>query len=216
MSDNNVNYMNAYVDLTMETVHSYLNDILQLKTQLKLLNGLVLDKDQVISSLQQQVDTLSNERGNREQIEAELQKVRNESSAELNQLRENAATWEFQYNNMKGKVSHMDTLVNQHNELQKEFTIKTNELEHLSNVLADLKPKLDESNQKIENLTAELENANKKIDRLSKKEEKKAVVAPIVPSKKDINKEEPKSIFPTQKINKPVVVEKPKETDDDF
>jgi chromosome segregation ATPase len=212
MSDTNVNYMNAYVDLTMETVHSYLNEILQLKTQLKLLNGLVLDKDQVISSLQQQVDTLSDERGNREQIEAELQKVRDESNGEIQKLRENAATWEFQFNSMKEKVSHMDTLINQHNDLQKEFVIKTNELEHVSTVLAELKPKLDESNRQVENLTAELASANKKIDRLTKKEEKKvSVVTPVTPSKKDINKDETKSTSLSQKI-----VDKPKETDDDF
>lgn len=203
MSD--TNYMNAYVNLVMETVHTNLNDILQLKTQTKLLNDLVLEKDQVISSLNQQLEESRVNQTDNDALQAEMQR-----------LRDNAATWETQYNNMYGKVSHMDTLVKQFNDLQKEHVENINNLNRSIDELNALRSKTQEYEQQITNLNSELESATKKIDRLTKKEEKetKKIVA-AMPSKTDINKEEPKSISTPQKV-KPVVVEKLKETDDDF
>ena len=51
MSDNN-KYVNLYIENTLGLVHQYLNDILQLKTQNKILTDLVSEKDQVIEALQ--------------------------------------------------------------------------------------------------------------------------------------------------------------------
>lgn len=219
MSDN-TNYMNTYVNLAVETVHNYLNEILQLKTQLSLLNSLVSEKDQAIAALTEEKDKSFDSL----KVEIETLKANQlnqlEIDAEMQRLRDNAASWEFQYNSMAGKVSHMDTLSNQYNELQAQFINQTFEFEKTTALYVEMRQKVQDYEQRIELLNSELTSANKKIDRLSKKEEKKVESAPIkpvafVPPKVDINKEETKSTLITQK-SKTVVVEKHKETDDDF
>lgn len=201
MSDN-TNFMNTYVNLAVETVHNYLNEILQLKTQLSIVNSLISEKDQTIAALSEEMQSLKTSQQNQSEIEEEMQK-----------LRDNAASWEFQYNNMTGKVSHMDTLANQHNELQKQFVNQTSEFEKTTSTLIQLKQKTEEYEQQINTLTLELASANRKIERLTKKEVKK--VSDSLPSRTIINKEETKSTPITQK-DKSVVEEKLKEIDDDF
>jgi len=174
--------MNAYVNLVMETVHTNLNDILQLKTQTKLLNDLVSEKDQVISSLTTELERAKENLSNNENLQVEMQR-----------LRENASSWESEYNAMKNKVSHMDTLVNQHSDLQKKFVKQSEDFEKTETLLSELKQQLKE----YQKTTGKKDN--------------------VVSSKVNINKEETKStITKTQKIRPEVVVERPKEIEDDF
>jgi len=187
MSD--TNYMNTYVNLVMETIHSNLNDILQLKTHLKIANDLVSVKDQVISDLNGQIESLRNESSRHQNDESEMQK-----------LRENAAVWEQQYNTMINKVSHMDTLTNQYNDLKKQFVDKTNEMDNLNVKYKD-----------YELIKEELDTVKKKLEKLTKKEEKKSSVeAP----KKVLNKDTKPLFIPS----KTVIVETKKtiEENDDF
>lgn len=187
MSD--TNFMNTYVNLVIETVHNYLNELLQLKTQITILNGLVSEKDQAIAVLTEQVESLKVDNEKRQGNESEMQK-----------LRDNAASWEFQYNNMINKVSHMDTLTNQYNELKKQFVEKCNEIENLQKKISD-----------YDSISTELESVKKKLERATKKEEKKGPVSP----KKEINKEITKSSS-TPIIPFVVKVEETKGIDDDF
>lgn len=197
MSD--TNYMNAYVNLVMETVHSNLNDILQLKTQTKLLNDLVLEKDQVISSLTAELETARANQGDNEALQAEMQR-----------LRDNAATWETQYNNMVSKASHLDTLAKQYNDLQQQFNELNNRHVELMNINQQHENTINNYNQRVETLEGELTTVRNKLTRLEKKEEKEEKKTSTVSVKKSINKEEPKPIS----ISKPI--EPLKETDDDF
>jgi chromosome segregation ATPase len=120
MSDAN-KFINTYVDIAVGIVHDNLNIILQLKTQLKLANDLTLEKDQVISNL-----------------ESEVERYKSENS-KINSLENNARNWENEYNSMKNKVTHMDTLSNQYNDLKNQFLLKEKEIESLKQNIEKLK-----------------------------------------------------------------------------
>ena len=201
MSD--TTFINTYVNLTVETVHSYLNDILQLKTQVKILNDQVSEKDQVITGLQSEKDSLLDERNRLNDEKNRVDEIHHADESEMNKLRENAAVWEHQYNTMVNKVSHMDTLTNQYTDLKRSYVEKTQELEKVTQELEKVNLEL----QTLKTVNEDLELANKKIEKLMKKEEKKPS------SKVVINKEESKSSFtPTKSIS----VKDTKEIDDDF
>lgn len=103
MSDQTA-FINAFIDQAVETTHNYLNDILQLKTKLKLANDLIAQHTQTISTLTEQT------KNNSVNVE------------DLNRARANAKEWEEKYNSLLNKSSHMDALVNQHNELKAEHS----------------------------------------------------------------------------------------------
>jgi predicted RNase H-like nuclease (RuvC/YqgF family) len=110
MSDNN-KYVNLYIENALGFVHQYLNEILQLKTQNRILNDLVSEKDQVISSLQNKND-------------------------EMSHAQASARSMEEQYNSMKNKAAHVDALLSQVNEMKRSIQEKDNkiaELEALNN-----------------------------------------------------------------------------------
>lgn len=219
MSD--VDYMNTYVSVALETVHSYVNDTLQLKTQIKVLNDLVSQKDQVVQDLSAQLQSLSMENDGRRNTEGELQN-------EMQTLRDNASSWESQYNNIMNKVSHMDTLTNQYNELKGQYIEKENELNNVSNELSRIMNEFNAKQSECENLKqtieslqkqhddqvttlqGELESTKSKLDKLAKKEEKKTTASLVeVPSKKVINKESNNAISTSRKV-----IDIPQETDD--
>lgn len=94
MSDAN-KYFNSYIDIIIGTLHQYLNDVLQLKTQLKLSNDLISEKDEVINSLRNNVEKNNS-------IDRDIETYKN-----------NSVDWENKFNAMKNKISHMDTLSKQ-------------------------------------------------------------------------------------------------------
>lgn len=198
------NYMNTYVNLVVETVHGYLNDILQLKTQLSVINGLVSEKDQAIVSLEQELKSLREEKEKHEGDESEMQK-----------LRDNAATWEFQYNNLMNKVSHMDTLTNQFNDIKRQYIEKTHEVERIQSDLNQARNDVNIKQGECDNLRSELESTKAKLEKLLRKEEKKSTVE--LP-KKDINKDsKPLTMAPkVTKVETKVESKKILEETDDF
>lgn len=202
MSD--TNYMNTYVNLVVETVHGYLNDILQLKTQLSVINGLVSEKDRAIVSLEQELKSLREEKEKHEGDESEMQK-----------LRDNAASWEFQYNNMANKVSHMDALTNQFNDIKRQYIEKTQEVERIQSDLNQVRNDVNIKQGECDNLRRELESTKAKLEKLLRKEEKKSTVE--LP-KKDINKDsKPLTMAPkVTKVETKVESKKILEETDDF
>jgi len=183
MGDQN-KYINTYVDVTVGTVHELLNQVLQLKTEARLANDLVSERDQVISALQNE----------KEQIVSNLQEEQERNRVDhdkVNQANQQARTWESEVNSLKHKADNYDLLVNQFNDLKRDFLAKRNELE-------SMQKELDEAKVKIKEL--------QKIDRQVKREEKKSQV---VIGKQVINKE-------TTPVAKPakVVVQRIEETDD--
>lgn len=132
MSDSK--FINTYIDVIIGTLHENLNTVLQLKTQQKLVNDLIQEKDEVISSLQNQITTLS-------QSDESNKYAKDNLSNEIEELRKNAKIWEDSYNAMKNKISHMDTLTNQLNQYKQDIISKNNEIESLKTEIANLKSK---------------------------------------------------------------------------
>lgn len=138
MTDSNA-YINAYVDNSVGMLHEYVTMVLQLKTQLKVTGDMVAEKDATISSLREQASGVSSE------LQEELNKVKGElesfrsqvgnNNELINQSRSDAIKWEKEYNEMKNKMSHMDTLTSQMNEMKKMIIDKDNEINDLKDKL---------------------------------------------------------------------------------
>jgi len=138
MTDQNA-YINAYVDNSVGMLHEYVTMVLQLKTQLKVTGDMVAGKDAAISSLEEQLA------GVKSSLDEQLAGVKSEldsyksqigtNNEKINQSRADAIKWEQEYNDMKNKVSHMDTLISQMNEMKKLIIDKDNEIENLKEKL---------------------------------------------------------------------------------
>lgn len=125
-------FMNVYVDYAVGMIHENTSHILQLKTQLKMANDLISEKDAVIGSLTTQLESSKAE------------------NQEMNQLRQNAARWETAHNTMVGKVSHLDTALSQIAQMKKEIQIRDETIEVLKASVKKLntkKRKLTENNE---------------------------------------------------------------------
>ena len=120
MSDAN-KFINTYVDIAVSYTHDYLNTIIQLKTQLKLANDLASEKDQVISGLQTEIDSLKND------------------NSKMNEIENNARNQEAEHSAMKNRVAHMDTLTNQYNQLKADYIAKDEEIKKLNETILKLK-----------------------------------------------------------------------------
>lgn len=179
MSDPN-KYINAYVDFAMGTIHEQLTTILQLKTQLKLSTEIVPEKDALIASLQEQLDECKN------------------TASGLTKSVEEADTIKASYEAIKNKVSHMDALTSQMNEIKQALLAKNNEFDAL---------KVEHENLKLQNATM--------TGQLSEKEAEIVKLTQLIPPpKKVINKKkatEAENVPATQ-----VVDEQPKDENDDF
>ena len=144
-------YYNAYVDSAVGLIHEYVNMNLQLKAQVRVANDilaekekLLVEKDNFISSLQNDINAAK------------------ASSSENDKLRNDAKYWEDSYHGMMNKVSHMETLTAQFNDMKKQFLSKCEELESLN---AKYLEKCDEVEKMkkipLETKTIEVEPLNK-------------------------------------------------------
>lgn len=185
MSDQTT-FINTYVDTVVETLHNNVNEIMQLKTSLKISNNLVQEKDQVINSLTSEIESLRNEKSSKD-----------DSINHLNEPLNNAKRWEEQYHAMVNKVSNMDALSNQFNDLKTEFKSKNVECDNL-------KEENERFKEEIKTLTKQIKEYEKKVKIekpiaeavINKKETKSSAVVekvkPLEPSK-DIMKVEVKN-----------------------
>jgi len=142
MTDQNA-YINAYVDNSVGMLHEYVTMVLQLRTQNKIANDMVVEKDTTISSLREQISGVSSEQQEElDRVKRELESYRSQvgnNNELINQSRADAIKWEQEYNEMKNKVSHMDTLTSQMNEMKKMIIDKDKEIQDLKEQLT---PKL--------------------------------------------------------------------------
>lgn len=224
MSDAN-KYINYYVEHSLGMVHEYINTLLQTKTQLRVLEDQVKEKDAAIASLQNELNGhLTNQQ-------------------ELDRAVTNAATWENSYNDLRNKVSHMDTLTNQIGEAKKLLVDRNNQVEKLNNLVEELKTQVAEKDGQIKQLKKFVPsvpspkktiNSSKKSTSVSEEvpnEKANTVIEtveakakpPIVPYKPTAEGTKPKLVPfvpPVEKTEDKVavkvvnVVEKPEETDD--
>jgi predicted RNase H-like nuclease (RuvC/YqgF family) len=123
--------MNAYVDNAIGMIHENISNILQLKTQLRVSNEIIAEKDSVISSLNSQLEN------NKTNIE------------ETNLLRERVASLEQTNNSLVNQNSHLNTALNQIATMKKEIREK-------DSLIAELQLKLSSPRKKI-NIKSKLE-----------------------------------------------------------
>lgn len=128
MTDQNA-YINAYVDNSVGMLHEYVTQVLQLKTQLKVTSDMVAGKDATISALGEEI----------ERIKGELNSYKSQvgdNNQQINQSRSDAIKWEKEYNEMKNKVSLVDNLTSQMNEMKKMIIDKDKEIQILKDKLS--------------------------------------------------------------------------------
>ena len=125
MSDQGA-YINAYLDHSVGMIHEYVGMVLQLRTELKLANDLVSQKNGVISALQAELET---DRADR---------------TELNHKEQNIKNLEGELSGLRNKAAHMDTLTNQFNQIKRDYIEKEKELENVRKELSDTKAKVKE------------------------------------------------------------------------
>lgn len=144
-------YYNAYVDSAVGLIHEYVSMNLQLKAQVRVANDIIAEKDKLliekdnfISSLQNDINTV---------------KV---ASSENEKLKSDAKYWEDSYHGMMNKVSHMETLTAQFNDMKKQFLSKCEELEALNAKYLEKCAEVEKLKTiPIETKTIEVESLNK-------------------------------------------------------
>lgn len=128
MTDSNA-YINAYVDNSVGMLHEYVTMVLQLKTQLKVTSDMVAEKEATISSFQEELNRINSE------LNSYKSKL-GDNNEQINESRSNAIKWEQEYNDMKNKLSHMDTLTSQMNEMKRIILEKDKEIQKLNSKLS--------------------------------------------------------------------------------
>jgi chromosome segregation ATPase len=142
--ESNDKFFNAYVDLAIGTLHQNINTILEIKTQVKLLEDLVREKDQVISALDGTIGALNEEKKSglsdidrlyteKEQIRVDLEKKIDIVNKENESLKEKLKLVEDKYEMIQQKSTHMSTYESQIKDMKKEILAKNEEIEKLKN-----------------------------------------------------------------------------------
>ena len=114
-------YINAYVDIVIGQLHEMLSSNLQLKTQNKLANEIIQEKDNLIGDMQSQLNVAQN------------------NNNDVQTAREKAKQWEDLYHTMVNKVAHMDTLLNQVKDMKTIILEKDKTILKLQQNIEDLK-----------------------------------------------------------------------------
>ena len=172
MSDAN-KYINTYVDFAMGMLHEQLSTILQLKTQLKIAADILPDREALIVSLQEQLEEC------------------NKSSQDLSKGIQEANETKASYEAIKNKVSHMDALTGQLNEVKQALLSKTGELDtlkaevnRLNGQISDLNENIDEKNSQLSEKEAEIVSLKEQIPPpkkvINRKKAEEAEVVPVV------------------------------------
>lgn len=152
MTDQNA-YVNAYLEHVMAMVHDQLNQIIQLKTQLKLTEFIIAQKDAVIVDLNNKFLSTEN------------------SEIEMNNLKERARIAEDSYHAMSNKVSHMETLQNQFNDTKRQIIEKDRELGLVKSQIEILSAEIQNLHTIIEEKNSQLKEAKAVMDALPKAKE---------------------------------------------
>lgn len=127
-------YINTYIDIVVGQLHEYLNTNLQLKTQAKLANDLIQEKDQIIGNLQNQLSSIQN------------------NDNDVRVAKDQAKHWEDSYHAMTNKVAHMETLLNQLKEMKNIIQEKDKMIVYLNEQIEELKMPKKVINTKVKKL----------------------------------------------------------------
>lgn len=144
MSDTN-KFINTYIDTVVSALHEQLGSGLQLKTQLKLANDIIQEKDGIIVHLSNEIENIRNMQGNVDSVQAEL-------IACQDRLR----IAEESHNALKVKVSHMDTMTRQIGEMKQEIKIRDDKIAELTENLGTKETQTSSLNKTIVEKESEL------------------------------------------------------------
>lgn len=134
-------FVNAYIETTINSLIENIKLNLQLQAQIKVIESVIGEKDQVINTLNQQLS---------ENIEAADWKVKYENA-------------ETNYNAILGKLKHMDTLLTQVNDMKNIILEKDKQIEQLKSEIVLLNtPK--EAKEKVINTKQSKKVVEQKID----------------------------------------------------
>ena len=138
MSDPN-KFINTYIDTTIATLHEYVGSSLQLKTQLKLANDLLIERDAAISKLTDEKDAAVS------RLTSELENINNNFSTTqdntetlkvaLLSCQDKLKIAEESHSAISSKVSHMDTLLKQLSDMKNVVMSKDDQISSLNNNL---------------------------------------------------------------------------------
>ena len=225
MSDPN-KFINTYIDTTIATLHEYVGSSLQLKTQLKLANDLLIEKDATITQLISEKDTalekLINEKdATVSKLTSELENINNNFSATqgntetmkaaLLSCQDKLKIAEESHSAIASKVSHMDTLLKQLSDMKNEIKTRDTQISSLNTDLVAKDAEISTYNEKVDNLTSALTDKDKVILELTQKLEKLTPPPPI--PKVDVAKNVKESSTVKVQLNTKT---KTKDPDDDF
>ena len=203
MSDPN-KFINTYIDTTIATLHEYVGSSLQLKTQLKIANDLLIERDETIAQL---VSENENFKNNFTTNHDDAESVR----VALLSCQDKLKIAEESHTAISSKVSHMDTLLKQLTDMKNEIKTRDDQIASLNTDLVTKDTQISSYNEKIDNLTIALSSKDKLILELTKKLEKLTPVLPI--SKAVVEKNVKESSTVKVQLNTKT---KTKEPDDDF
>ena len=203
MSDPN-KFINTYIDTTIATLHEYVGSSIQLKTQLKLANDLLVEKDVTIAQLTGEIENIKNNfstnQDNNETVRVALLSCQ-----------EKLKIAEESHNAISSKVSHMDTLLKQLTDMKNEIKTRDDQISSLNNDLVAKDAEISIYNEKIDNITSTLNDKDKLILELTQKLEKLALPPPV--PKPEVAKNVKESSTVKVQLNTKT---KTKEPDDDF
>lgn len=191
-------YVNAYLENSIGTLHDYLNQILQLKTQLKLATDSLSSKDATIAELTNQVESVKKE------LDAFHQTHSNDSEA-VNAAKTLAQKLQNENDSIKHRLNEFDALVKQFTDLKTQYKDKENEIQKLSSELSDVNKTLNDRQSELNDVNKALNERELEIKDL-KNLIPKEPATPIVSVKKPINTKN----TPMQSVNKHI------EENDDF
>lgn len=110
----NGKFVNAYIETASAIAHEYLNNVIQLRSQLKIAEDMVVEKDAQINSLSQQLT-----------LATETNELNNKLLSELEELK-------AQNYSLSNKASQVDTFAKQISEMKKMVISKDAKIEKLS------------------------------------------------------------------------------------
>ena len=124
-------YINAYIDNTVGMIHENITTILQTRTQLKLASDAIAQKDNIISQLNSQTEQSNSQlSGQTEQL--------NELNLESERLKEEIGSLRQTNQDLTSRVSHLDTLSNQVNEINSVVHERDTNIAELHQQIANL------------------------------------------------------------------------------
>lgn len=129
-------YINVYVDTAVGTIHEYLSQVLQLKTQLRIANDTITENAKVITDLTSQRDEANAQRD-------QANTARTNEGSELTALRQKNSQLEAEANALRQKSSHMDSCLNTITQLKKTIQERDEKIAELEKKLNPVKPRIN-------------------------------------------------------------------------